>query len=417
MDLSDFGRRLSAETGIGRLMDDLGKALSRGNSDMCMLGGGNPGHIPEVETILRKNMQKILDTPGEFEHAIGDYVTPRGDELFIAALAKFLNEQFNWGVTPENIVLTNGSQTGFFMLFNMLAGKQANGTTRKILFPLCPEYIGYADLGLADDFFLANRPDIEFIDDHTFKYHVNFSTLDIGPEIAAICVSRPTNPTGNVITDEEVDTLRCLAREMKIPLIIDSAYGAPFPNVIFTEATPTWDESMIMCMTLSKVGLPGARTGIIIAREDIAAAVANMNAVTALAPGSLGSALAYELVRSGDITRISNEIINPFYKERSQRGYRQFISGLDGLDVFLHKPEGSMFLWLWMRDLPITDVELYNRLKNRGILVVPGSYFFHGVDDSWRHRQECIRVTFTQDAEMVERGIDGICDEIRKAYS
>jgi valine--pyruvate aminotransferase len=417
MNLSDFGERLCAETGIGRLMHDLGAALAKADADTCMLGGGNPGHIPEVEAILRQNMQKILDTPGEFEHALGDYVTPRGDEMFIGALVDLLNEQFDWKVTPSNVVLTNGSQTGFFMLFNMLAGQHSDGTRKKILFPLCPEYIGYSDLGLADDFFIANKPGIELIDDHTFKYHVNFETLEVGEDIAAICVSRPTNPTGNVVTDQEVDSLRAIAREKNIPLIIDNAYGAPFPNVIFSDVTPVWDEGMIMCMTLSKVGLPGARTGIMIAPREIATAIANMNAVLSLAPGSLGSALAYELVKSGEITRISREIINPFYRAKSVKAYEQFVGGLNGLDVFLHKPEGSMFLWIWMRDLPITDQELYARLKDRGVLVVPGSYFFQGLQEDWRHRQECIRVTFTQDEEMVERGIAIICDEIRNTYS
>ncbi|MDI5434805.1 hypothetical protein MJM45_29760, partial [Salmonella enterica subsp. enterica serovar Kentucky] len=37
-----------------------------------------------------------------------------------------------------------------------------------------------------------------------FKYHVDFEHLHIGEETGMICVSRPTNPTGNVITDEEL---------------------------------------------------------------------------------------------------------------------------------------------------------------------------------------------------------------------
>lgn len=40
--------------------------------------------------------------------------------------------------------------------------------------------------------------------DGQFKYHVDFEHLTIGDDIGAICVSRPTNPTGNVITDDEV---------------------------------------------------------------------------------------------------------------------------------------------------------------------------------------------------------------------
>jgi len=34
-----------------------------------------------------------------------------------------------------------------------------------------------------------------------------------------------------------------------------------------------------------------------------------------------------------------------------------------------------MFLWLWFPDLPISSLELYKRLKARGVLVVSGHYF------------------------------------------
>ena len=71
-----------------------------------------------------------------------------------------------------------------------------------------------------------------------FKYHVDFAHLEIGDDIAAICVSRPTNPTGNVITDDEVEKLEALAKRHIYPLIIDNAYGVPFPGIIFTQATP-----------------------------------------------------------------------------------------------------------------------------------------------------------------------------------
>ena len=51
-----------------------------------------------------------------------------------------------------------------------------------------------------------------------------------------ICVSRPTNPTGNVITDEELMKLDLLAQQRDIPLVIDNAYGVPFPAS--SSATP-----------------------------------------------------------------------------------------------------------------------------------------------------------------------------------
>jgi len=95
------------------------------------------------------------------------------------------------------------------------------------LLPLAPEYIGYSDVGLTEGLFVANRPRIEHIDEHIFKYHIDFEKVSVSEEIGAICVSRPTNPSSNVLTDGEVERLAELARENDIPLIIDNAYGTP----------------------------------------------------------------------------------------------------------------------------------------------------------------------------------------------
>jgi len=48
---------------------------------------------------------------------------------------------------------------------------------------------------------------------------------------------------------------------------------------------------------------------------------------------------------------------------------------------------------------------------------VSGHYFFPGLEETWRHKDECIRVTYAQDDEVVEKGLSIIADEVRKAYA
>ena len=259
-------------------MDDLGNALSE-NKDMLMMGGGNPSHIPEVQQFFHDKMQRVLDRPAEFAHMIGDYDPPQGNKPFLEAIAELLNTENDWQISSKNVALTAGSQAGFFLLFNIFGGECIDGTKRQILLPMAPEYIGYSDVGLSNDLFIARKPDIETFDDHTFKYHVNFSELNIDDNIGAICVSRPTNPTGNVLTDSEVEHLSQLADQNGIPFIIDNAYGMPFPNIVFLDVTSIWSDNTIFCMSLSKIGLPGTRTGIVIANEEIISIIARMNAV------------------------------------------------------------------------------------------------------------------------------------------
>ncbi|WP_457572944.1 valine--pyruvate transaminase [Desulfolithobacter sp.] len=415
MKLSSFGKRFSTGAGILSLMDDLGNALAGG--DMIMMGGGNPGHVPEVQETLRRRLREIAEDPAEFRKLIGIYDPPRGEKDFLQALAGLLRSEYGWHLGPENICLTNGSQGSFFLLFNMFAGRFDDGSHKKVLLPLAPEYIGYADLGLSDDFFTAVRPRIDFLEDNLFKYRVDFDHIEVNPDIGVICASRPTNPTGNVLTDDEIEELARLAAENDIPFIIDNAYGVPFPGIIYTEATPVWNENLIVCMSLSKFGLPAARTGIVIARTEIIEILSGINSILNLAPGSFGAMLTTDIVRSGEIIRLSREVIMPFYRRKMEKAMHWINTYFTGFDYRVHTPEGAMFLWLWFPDLPITSRTLYERLKKRGVLVVSGDYFFPGLEPGWRHTAECIRITYSQDEEDVHQGLRIIGEEVRRACS
>ncbi|XAW89540.1 valine--pyruvate transaminase [Vibrio sp. CDRSL-10 TSBA] len=413
MQFSTFGEKFNRYSGITQLMDDLNDGLRTPGA--IMLGGGNPAAIPEMLDYFKLASQEMLED-GSLIAAMTNYDGPQGKDVFIKALAKLLHDTYGWDISEKNISLTNGSQSGFFYLFNLLAGKQPDGSHKKILLPLAPEYIGYGDAGIDEDIFVSYHPEIELLDNGLFKYHVDFEQLKVDESVAAICASRPTNPTGNVLTDEEVHKLDQLARANNIPLIIDNAYGLPFPNIIFEDVEPFWNDNTILCMSLSKLGLPGVRCGIIIASEEVTKALANMNGIISLAPGSIGPALAHRMIEKGDLLRVSQDVIKPFYRQKSQRAVELLQQAMPDPRFRIHKPEGAIFLWLWFDELPITTMELYRRLKARGVLIVPGEYFFIGQKEDWDHAHQCLRMNYVQSDDAMQQGIAIIAEEVAKAY-
>ncbi|CDT83457.1 valine-pyruvate aminotransferase [Vibrio coralliirubri] len=414
MQFSKFGEKFNRYSGITRLMDDLNDGLRTPGA--IMLGGGNPAAIPAMLDYFNQASADMLAS-GELIAALANYDGPQGKDSFIKSLAAMLKETYGWDISEKNISLTNGSQSGFFYLFNLLAGQQPDGSHKKILLPIAPEYIGYGDAGIDDDIFISYHPEIELLENRQFKYHVDFEQLKVDDSVAAICASRPTNPTGNVLTDEEVRKLDKLARENNIPLLIDNAYGLPFPNIIFEDVEPFWNENTILCMSLSKLGLPGVRCGIVIASEEVTQALTNMNGIISLAPNSVGPAIANHIIEKGDLLRLSSEVIKPFYKDKSLRAVELLQDAIDDPRFRIHKPEGAIFLWLWFDELPITTMELYDRLKARGVLIVPGEYFFIGQEDEWDHAHQCLRMNYVQDDEAMQKGIAIIAEEVKKAYS
>jgi valine--pyruvate aminotransferase len=418
MERSVIGERLASPSGILELMDDLGEALAS-NPSMRMMGGGNPASIPEVDAVWRRRVEEVMREPGGLERVLVNYDPPAGSPAFREALAGLLRRSFGWDLTAANVAVTAGGQAAFFYLFNLLAGPMPGGGSRKILLPLVPEYIGYANQGAASDLFTACRPRVETSPDRTFKYRIDFDAVEarLTGEVAAVCVSRPTNPTGNVLTDDEMRQLSDLCRRRGKLLVIDNAYGAPFPDIIFTGAKPLWDDHIVLTLSLSKLGLPGTRTGIVIARPEIARDIAAMTSVVGLANGNVGQAIVRPLVESGEILRLSKEVIQPFYRERSAHAQRAFFEAFPSTSpARVHRSEGALFLWLWFEGLPVTTRTLYERLKQRDVLVVPGNYFFFGLPTPWAQEHECVRVTFSQDPKTVQEGIGIIADEVAKAY-
>ena len=415
LSLSRFGQKLCSDAGIVTLMDDLGDAL-RVNPDMIFMGGGNPARIPEMEQAFEDALQATLADERETHELFGVYQPPQGDGELLDMIAGLMNREYGWSISRANIALSNGSQSAFFVLFNLLAGEFPDGSKKRIQLPLTPEYLGYSDVGIGADLFTSTRPGIELLPDGFFKYHVDFSQLKITSDTGALCVSRPTNPTGNVISDEELLKLDALAREHKVPFIVDGAYGTPFPNILFADARPHWNENTILVLSLSKLGLPGARTGIVIANPALIDAFAKANTILSLATGNFGPALARHLLADGKILSLSRDVIAPFYRDRMEHAVAAFKQHLGDLPCLIHKPEGAIFLWLWCRDLPITSEELYQRLKARGVLVVSGHHFFPGLEGDWQHKHECIRLTYCQDPSVVEQGAKMIADELREIY-
>ena len=62
MKLSVFGKKFTRNSGIVELMDNLGSALLE-NPDMIMMGGGNPGRLPEAEAIFQQRLEAVMADP------------------------------------------------------------------------------------------------------------------------------------------------------------------------------------------------------------------------------------------------------------------------------------------------------------------------------------------------------------------
>jgi valine--pyruvate aminotransferase len=398
-------------------MQDLTIAAPPGGQ-LYPMGGGNPAHIPEVEDALRQIASEVVDDTKRFTQMVGDYDAPQGHERFRAALAERLSGLFNQPLSASNIAITNGSQASFEILFNAFAGAFSDGSWRHIELPITPEYVGYNDMGRQARPILRSTPArIDLIGDQQFKYGIDLDRFELNVRTSgAVCLSRPTNPSGNVVTDAELTHVAQQCAVTEVPLIIDGAYGLPFPGMIYTQATPFWDDNTILCLSLSKLGLPGVRTGIIVAATQVTELIRNANAINGLAPTRVGPELVLPLLSNHRLDELCETVIRPHYLSKQSLALNTLLEAAKGLPIRVHRADGAMFLWVWFENLPGGTQKLYELAAAEGVVTVAGHHFFQGLTRQWQHANECLRVNYAGDPNTVETGIKRLITLARRLY-
>jgi valine--pyruvate aminotransferase len=336
------------------------------------------------------------------------YGTSQGYEPLIAAIRDDFNQRYGLALSDRNILITPGSQALYFLAANAFGGYHATGRMKDIVLPLSPDYTGYGGISLVPEAVRAYRPAI-MIDEaaHRFHYRPDFSQLTITADTGFVLFSRPCNPSGNVLSTEDVEHIASLAAVHNVPVLVDSAYAPPYPALNFTEMEPVFGENILHCMSLSKAGLPGERLGVAIGDPAIIQVLECFQTNFCIHSSRYGQAIAARAIASGALAHLAEQVIRPYYQDK----FAVLEAALDralpqDLPWYLHRGEGAIFAWLWFDQLPITDQELYQQLKQRGVIVVPGNPFFPGLREDWAHTRQCLRLSLTASREdLVEAAI------------
>nr|WP_318719178.1 MULTISPECIES: valine--pyruvate transaminase [unclassified Roseofilum] len=416
--LTQFGTQMSRLSGVRAIMKDIIETLRAGGGQQFInLSAGNPVILPPVEQVWRECTADLLASP-EYGEVVCRYGSSQGYQPLIDAVVTDFNQRYGLNLSDRNVLITPGSQSVYFYAANAFGGYTSEGKLKQVVLPLSPEYTGYGGVCLTPEALKAYKPKLDIEEgNHRFKYRPDFSQLRITEDTGCFIFSRPCNPTGNVLTDEEVKKISGLASEYNVPVLIDSAYGPPFPALNFTEMTPQFGGNLLHCMSLSKAGLPGERIGVAIGDPDLISILEAFQTNLCIHSSRYGQAIAARAIQSGQLANLSETVIRPHYQGKFAQLEASLTEAMpNSLPWFLHKGEGAIFAWLWLRDLPITDWELYQSLKKVGIIVVPGSTFFPGLQEEWVHKHQCIRISLTATDEEISTAMSRLAQVVEATY-
>ena len=416
--LSQFGAQMSQLTGVRAIMKDIIETLRQaGEREFINLSAGNPVILPEVEQLWRDCTAELMAS-SEYGEVVCRYGSSQGYDPLIEAIANDFNQRYGLNLTDRNILITPGSQALYFYAANAFGGYTSDGSLKRIVLPLSPEYTGYGGVSLFKEALLAYQPTLDVDESaHRFKYRPDFNQLVVNEESGCVILSRPCNPTGNVISEEELTKITELAAPYNVPVILDAAYAPPYPALNFTDMKPQFGGNLLHCLSLSKAGLPGERIGVAIGDPDLIQVLESFQTNLCIHSPRYGQAIAARAIASGQLGHIAENVIRPHYQNK----FTVLEETLDAsmpkdIPWFLHRGEGAIFSWLWLQDLPITDWELYQELKKHDVIVVPGSTFFPGLKEDWPHKHQCIRISLTATNEEIATGMRRLASVVEKIY-
>jgi valine--pyruvate aminotransferase len=355
-------------------MDDLAEAI-HSRPDLLFMGGGNPANIPAITESFSKATESLLSNQKKFSNSISAYSDPAGYTLLRERLCEIINEFYNWNISLDNIMLTNGSQAGFHLLFNLFNQKESS-----VLFPQVPDYIGYSDLTGNEETYLSIPAVYKSLDDYTFGYALDRVSLEAAlaqRKLNLVVISQPTNPTGGILSQEDFDYLVQATKKSESILLLDHAYGGPFPAIQERLNVMDFEDHCIYSFSLSKLGFPGGRVGIFISSKSVISQMVEQLTITSLAPNSIGPAIASHFFSGDNWRTLIRDVIKPYY----QRNRNTLINELKRIfsveDFEYYEPEGAFFLWVRFKKFSRSQ-DLYRKLKEGGLLVVPGDFFYFG---------------------------------------
>ncbi|MGP3507800.1 PLP-dependent aminotransferase family protein [Paracidovorax citrulli] len=312
------------------------------------------------------------------------------------AVADFLP----WDVSPDQILITTGSQQGLDLVAKVLidAGSRVLVET--------PTYLG------ALQAFTPMEPDVHSVasDDEGPLVDDLAAKVGTGADRARFMYLLPNfqNPTGRTMTEARRAALSAKAAELGLPLVEDNPYGDLWfdqpPPLPLTARNP---EGCIYLGSFSKVLAPGLRLGFLVAPRALYPKLLQAKQAADLHTPGLNQRMVAEVMKGGFLDR-HVPTIRALYKQQRDAMLSAMDREMQGLGVTWNRPDGGMFLWARLPE-GMSALDLLPEAVERNVAFVPGAAFYADNADA-----RTLRLSFvTASAQQIQDGIAALAAAIR----
>jgi arginine:pyruvate transaminase len=350
---------------------------------IIMLSIGEPD-LPPPAKVLNQAVASIQ--AGRTRYAAG-----QGEPDALEAIAKHLSRRSGNVVTPEEVLYTAGTQNGLCTALFTLA---QSGDEVLVPDPYYATYEGLVAASGATFVPVPTSPENGF--------HVTAEAIEraITPRSRVLLLNTPSNPTGAVLSETEIDAIGDVCERHDLWIICDEVYADMTYDAPFCSP---FDRKQLRHRTLAvssiskSHALPGFRAGWVACPAAVTPRLVLV--AEAMLFGSqpfIEDALVVALAEQHDEV----QRMRVAYRERAQ----VLVEAINGSDaVSARMPEGGMFVMVDVRATKLSGEEFaWKLLDDHNIGVMPGESF--GLGGAGH-----IRIALTVDASVLRKA----CETIR----
>ena len=279
-------------------------------------------------------------------------------------IAKYLHRRFNLDYNPENqILVTVGGSEGIDVALRALVGPGD-----EVIVPE-PSFVAYKG---CTAFTGATAKVLNLKEEDEFKLTPEALEAAITPKTKVVIIPFPNNPTGAIMTKEELAGIVEVLKDKDIIAISDEiyselCYGSKHVSIA---SFPEMREKTLVINGFSKsYAMTGWRLGYVCGHPVLIDAMKKIHQYAIMSSPTTAQYAAIEALKSGD--RSVEEMCREYNRRR-----RVLLNGFRKMGLECFEPLGAFYIFPSIKAIGITSDEFCEQLLlSEKVLVVPGNAF------------------------------------------
>ncbi|MHB8612667.1 MAG: pyridoxal phosphate-dependent aminotransferase [Candidatus Dormibacteraceae bacterium] len=326
------------------------------------------------------------------QHGYTHYTPASGIFEAREAVAGFVSRTLKTDVDPTEVVLVPGSKN--VLLFTLLACIEPGD---EVILP-DPGYPAYAS---QVNFIGGVVKTVTLREESGFRMDLDELASLVTPKTRMLIVNTPQNPTGGVLTEEDVKFVCDISHEHDLLVVSDEIYSQLVYGFhhVSPMSYPGMRERTVLMDGLSKsYAMTGWRLGYAVAPKALAAKLDQLMINSSSCAAGFTQMAAIEALSAPESEHAVARMVKVFEHRRNL-----VVDGLNEIPgMRCARPQGSFYVFPNIEETGFDEHELADRLlAEAGVAVLPGTAFGHA-------GKGFIRLAYTQSEEELKLGLDRI---------